>query len=582
MKKKVKVEEVEVEAETKPLTWTVSDDMMSITLSDGRRGKAIEDCDCKLCMMEKTCDLNSTSTPLAELCCVQSKRRGSPLPKNIIWIERQADDLPPVVLDEVPVNPDVVIPDALAKIPSGLIEDSPYQVRQIDEGSDSFKELVESVKANGLCNPLTVRKLKEDRYELIAGHRRRRACDLAGMMSIPCYIRSVDEEEAEALTCVENLNREDLLPIDEALTVKAMLDHGRSREEIAKITGKSVRWVYRREAAARLEVVWIEKAKKYKLSSKFLEVLSAIDAGTREAITQDDDFNDDGFRIFQDGGDIDQLEWDSGMRRRKVTCAPWMALFPQECTECKKRTDTSEIIADEESDSQCLDAECWNRSLASYGDRAEAHYKTQGVDVRRVKEDDAYQMDLEDEQTDEYDVCVLVEDDDGVQIHWGRSKPSSAKLAKKVAERKQTDRNIAEKAYAEEVMARIEEIIARPVDTASDLRFLLYKHLITAAISCGMDMVAPEGVQSWQSPNRASGCTSWMMEEGFSANDVLEALSSCVLAGASSKLRIYNPMDTSSAYIYAQAYVMAFEMPVAEVTKAAEARIPKPKKAKRK
>jgi len=510
MAKKAKVEEVKVEEVKAPLTWTVSDDMMSITLP----------------------------------------------------VKRPDEGTIEMVL-------------------LGLIDESPYQVRTVDVESDSFKELVESVKANGLINPITLRFIEETgRYQLIAGHRRKRACEVAGLIQAPSYLLKVSDKKAEDMTCCENLNREDLLPIDEALTVKAMLDHGRTRDEIAEITGKSTRWVYRREAAGRLEAVWVEKAKKHKLSSKFLEMLASIDAGTREAMTQENDFLEDNLSIFDDGGDIDQLEWDAGMRRRKVEYAPWMKLFPQDCTDCKKRTDTNEVVADELSDSQCLDAECWKRNLDSYGDRAEAHYKEQGIDVRRVKKEDAWQMDLEDDQTEEYDVCILVVDDDNIDIQWGRSKPRSEKLSKNAKELKPTEQNIFEKAYAEEVMERIENSVSGAHDYPNDL--MAFKRLTAASISCGMEMVEPKMAQSWQSPNRAGYCTSWLMDNGCDSDYILQALAKCVLSGAVSKLRIYNPRDTSSTYIYAQAYVMAFEMVPSEVEAAARKRMPKAKKAKSK
>jgi ParB/RepB/Spo0J family partition protein len=583
MKKKAIVEEVKAA----PLTWKVSDDMMSIELSDGRRGKAVEATSenligCKNCLAFEACDaLPGEQDPMGTFQCCKRVRAGAKAQADIVWIEDVAAALPPVALEQVEVRRDDS--GQVVNVEQRLIDASPYQVRVVDVESDSFQELVASIKATGLINPITIRYVAETgRYELIAGHRRKRGCEVAGMLAVPCYIKQVSDKQAEAMTCCENLNREDLLPIDEALTVKAMLDRGRTREEIAKLTGKSTRWVYRREAAARLEQCWVDKAREHKLSSKFLEVLGAIDEKTRTEIALCDMFNDDDWNMFEGGGDVSKLEWECGMRRRKIQYAPWMELFPSECQACHKRTDTSEIIADEKSDAVCLDATCWKRNLASFGDRVEQHYKAQGVEVRRVDEEAALQMDLADEQSDEYDVAYIVADGDegDVELHWGRSKPTSAKLAKKVAERQPTEQNILEKAFAEEVLERVERVINQPTQCPSDYIFM--KRLTAAAISCGMEMVAPRDVQQWQSPNRASGCMSWLMDNGCDSAEILEALSKCVLAAAVSKLRIYNPTDTAAAYIYAQTYAMAFEMVPAEVSKAANARIPKKGKAKRK
>jgi hypothetical protein len=386
------------------------------------------------------------------------------------------------------------------------------------------------------------------------------------------------------MTCCENLNREDLLPIDEALTVKAMLDHGRSREEIAKITGKSTRWVYRREAAARIGELWIQLAKTHKLSSKFLELLGSIDQDMRDQALEVVESRPE---ILDNGGNISTLKWDIGARRRELRCAPWSDEFPEYCADCKKRSDTCQSIeAGEHEDPWCMDGECWKRFAQAYPDAIMERYREQGVSVRELSADlddnDLDMMDLQSERDENYDVCMVRREDEAhdFQIFWGRSKPVANRKEEKPVDHKPTEQNIFERAYIEEVMARIEKIISRPSDTPSDL--LLFKRLTAAAISCGMDTVAPKGAQNWQSPNRASKCTSWMMEDGFGANDVLEALASCVLSGAVSKLRIYNPMDTSSGYIYAQAYVMAFDMVPAEVHTAAMARIPKKGKAKRK
>lgn len=515
---------------------------------------------------------------LTSLVCTTSGRKGSRLSGNIRWIEDTAAALPPVALDEVPMNPDVVIPDAFAKIPSGLIEDSPYQVRQIDEGSDSFKELVESVRANGLCNPLTVRKLNEDRYELIAGHRRRRACDLAGMMSIPCYIRSVDEEEAEALTCVENLNREDLLPIDEALTVKAMLDHGRSREEIAKITGKSVRWVYRREAAARLEAVWIEKAKKYSLSSKFLEFAAALDSTTRENILSK---QFDG-TLWEDGGNLGMLEKLSMVAHRKLVAAPWMGVCPEECNACKKRTDASELVA-EDGEFFCLDAECWARHMAELADRTEAKCKAKGIPVKRVSEETLMEMDVEEARSEEYDTCVLSTTERGeVEIYWGRSLPKAEKLQKKAASaiKKPTEQNVFEMAYAGEVLRRVETLATSETDLHGFLACCLMVGLDTAAFR-------PEGTKGFICDERTKALNGWMNRMVMSGagtevrnTSIVSAFQDCVISYLRNGLEARNPLDTASHYLLASAVITAFGLDEEDVKAAAQATIKQAKKRK--
>jgi ParB family chromosome partitioning protein len=114
-----------------------------------------------------------------------------------------------------------------------------YQPRR-EMNEASLAELADSIKKQGLLQPLVVREIAPHRYEIIAGERRFRACQLAGMSRVPVLLRKVDDETAMAMALVENLQREDLNPIDEAramhrLTTEFALTH----QEVADILSKS-------------------------------------------------------------------------------------------------------------------------------------------------------------------------------------------------------------------------------------------------------------------------------------------------------------------------------------------------------
>lgn len=114
-----------------------------------------------------------------------------------------------------------------------------YQPRgDIDEAG--LVELAESIKKQGLLQPLVVREISTGRYEIIAGERRWRACQLAGMVDVPVLVRQVDDETAMAIALVENLQREDLNAMDQAramhrLTTEFALTH----QQIAELLCKS-------------------------------------------------------------------------------------------------------------------------------------------------------------------------------------------------------------------------------------------------------------------------------------------------------------------------------------------------------
>ena len=118
------------------------------------------------------------------------------------------------------------------------IERSPYQPRR-DFREEELKELAESLKNNGLVQPPTVRKLATGKYELIAGERRLRAAQLAGWSKIRVTLVEADDQTAAVMTTTENLQREDLNPIEEAVSYKTLQDKfNLTQQEVAEKVGK--------------------------------------------------------------------------------------------------------------------------------------------------------------------------------------------------------------------------------------------------------------------------------------------------------------------------------------------------------
>ncbi|RHS95877.1 nucleoid occlusion protein [Erysipelatoclostridium sp. AM42-17] len=103
---------------------------------------------------------------------------------------------------------------------------------------EKIEELSTSIKENGLIQPIVVRKTKEG-YQIIAGERRFRACKLADMTKVPCIIKEYDDKQVETLSVIENIQREDLSPLEEAKAYKSLLDtYQYSQQELAKVVGK--------------------------------------------------------------------------------------------------------------------------------------------------------------------------------------------------------------------------------------------------------------------------------------------------------------------------------------------------------
>lgn len=120
------------------------------------------------------------------------------------------------------------------------IEPGRYQPRTIMD-PERLEELAESIKTQGLIQPVVVRPLaKEGRYELIAGERRWRATQLAGLKTIPAIVRQIEDESALALALIENIQREDLNPLEEAVAIKRLIDEFElTHAEAADAVGRS-------------------------------------------------------------------------------------------------------------------------------------------------------------------------------------------------------------------------------------------------------------------------------------------------------------------------------------------------------
>lgn len=126
-----------------------------------------------------------------------------------------------------------------ARISIYKIEPNPLQPRkQFDELE--LQALADSITANGLIQPLALRRLPNGYYQIIAGERRWRACRLAGLEEVPAVILEADEQKAMELALIENLQRQDLNPVEEALGYQSLMqDYALTQEQVAQQVGKS-------------------------------------------------------------------------------------------------------------------------------------------------------------------------------------------------------------------------------------------------------------------------------------------------------------------------------------------------------
>ncbi|MGA1740821.1 MAG: ParB/RepB/Spo0J family partition protein, partial [Pseudohongiellaceae bacterium] len=127
----------------------------------------------------------------------------------------------------------------LKKLPIELIQAGKYQPR-LDMRPEALEDLAASIKAQGLMQPIIVRPISSNKYEIIAGERRWRASQMAGLDSIPVIVKDVPDDTAIAMALIENIQREDLNPIEEATALKRLKDEFElTQQEVADEVGKS-------------------------------------------------------------------------------------------------------------------------------------------------------------------------------------------------------------------------------------------------------------------------------------------------------------------------------------------------------
>jgi ParB family chromosome partitioning protein len=128
---------------------------------------------------------------------------------------------------------------AIASIEIAQIEANPFNPRTNFE-EEALNELANSIKEHGIIQPLTVRKLGRDKYQLISGERRFRASQLAGLTEVPCYIRIANDSTMLEMALVENIQREDLNAIEVALSYQRLIDECNfTQENLGQKIGKS-------------------------------------------------------------------------------------------------------------------------------------------------------------------------------------------------------------------------------------------------------------------------------------------------------------------------------------------------------
>ena len=133
----------------------------------------------------------------------------------------------------------IIFSSELRKLPVEFLQPGQYQPRKIMT-DDALEELASSIKAQGVIQPVVVRELSKNKFEIIAGERRWRACQLAELDEIPCLVKDIPDEAAIAMALIENIQREDLNAMEEAVALQRLMQEFElTHQQTADAVGKS-------------------------------------------------------------------------------------------------------------------------------------------------------------------------------------------------------------------------------------------------------------------------------------------------------------------------------------------------------
>ncbi len=279
---------------------------------------------------------------------------------------------------------------------------SPFNPRQVRDGDAAVKELAASIAAVGLLQPITVRphpdvKGKKVDYEIVCGERRWRACRAARIATIAAIVRTLDDAAAREICVTENLQREDLTPLEESRGVAALLDGGWSAADVAAHLGKGATWVAQRASLVRLAAPWrtaFEDARTpvARWSARHLEAIARMPEAAQLRIFEQVTGGEDLARLEPDDWTYQEISQTTvaelrGRVRdetRELAAAPWKldnpALFGGACSTCCARSSRQpELFEDLDDDGKkakrgdrCLNPECWAKKTAEHLDAGEA------------------------------------------------------------------------------------------------------------------------------------------------------------------------------------------------------------------
>lgn len=294
-------------------------------------------------------------------------------------------------------TPDTYPAPFVTMLPVADLIPTPDNPRTIHKDDDTVKSLAASIRIHGVLEPVLARPhpKKQFKYDLRAGARRLAATKLAGRVEIPVIVREMDDITAMVITVTENMEREDLTPMEESKGVQSLLDLGWSAKDVAAKLGKSPRFVVRRAALRGLIKVWreapVDDLGYRSWPAAYWEAIAALPPEMQQDLWQSErDY------LWEEVEKLSDLEETIARLTLQLSKAKFAltdaGLLPRvgACTACVKRTgaqpglfdiDFGETDAEIKKKDRCLDSKCWENKDAALIRRKGAELKAKQGDV---------------------------------------------------------------------------------------------------------------------------------------------------------------------------------------------------------
>lgn len=266
--------------------------------------------------------------------------------------------------------------------------------RRVNVSSEAFLALVASIRSAGIVTPLLGRPHPTEVgcVELLAGHRRRCAGREAGLTEFPVIVREMDDRTALEVLVFENLDRENLTPMEEARGVQLLLSSGHDAQEIADRMGKSRAWVARRANLLNLTGLWQKWAEEKGVSAAHLELIARWPKERQDQLYERLQECYEFDRLWMGPGSVKALAAEIADEMRELLRAPWslddVTLVPKAgaCAVCPKRSGCQPDLFTEENEGgdRCLDPECWDEKMKGFKEVREAVLRKEYPGLVRV------------------------------------------------------------------------------------------------------------------------------------------------------------------------------------------------------